>query len=163
MSSIYTALIGSFHRHLGLVPISIQYEFLSEVPYIRLPRPPPLLIYVHQLPHVVQTEQAHHKELVCLFNKSNPIKQAFEHSIDPWLSIHKSRFFLAILQEEEKVVGDMAHDPKYPVDVIVNKVEDLLDPHVAAYTYFIVLQLINIAYIILKDTRKYQMHIKELS
>ena len=67
-----------------------------------------------------------------------------------------------MLQEEEKVVKEMAHDTKDPVDVIVNKVEDLLDPPVAAYTYF-PKQLINIAYIVLKNSRKYQMYIKELS
>ena len=81
LSSIYTALIGSFHGHLGLVPISVQYEVLSEVPYIRLPHPQTLLISVHQLPHVVQTEQAHHKEQVCLFNKSNNIKQVLKQEI----------------------------------------------------------------------------------
>ena len=67
-----------------------------------------------------------------------------------------------MLQEEEKNVKDMVYDPTHPVDVIFNKVEDLLGLSVAAHADFTAPQLINIlAYIILNRTGKYQIYIRD--
>ena len=58
---------------------------------------------------------------------------------------------------------EMFCNPTHLVDVIFNKLEDLLDFSVAAHTDYSEQQLINIAYGILNNTSKYQHYIQEWS
>ena len=55
----------------------------------------------------------------------------------------------------------MFYDPAHPIDVIFNKVEDLSDFSTAARAAFTEQQLINIAYVIISKTGKYQLYIRE--
>ena len=66
-----------------------------------------------------------------------------------------------MLQNEEKLVKEMYYDPTHSIDVIFNKVEDLSDLSVAARANFTEPQLINIAFVILNTTEKYQPYIRE--
>ena len=69
-----------------------------------------------------------------------------------------------MLHQQEKNVKEMFYNPTHPVDVIFNKLKDLLDFSVAAHTKYSEQQLINIAYyVILNNTSKYQHYIQEWS
>ena len=74
-----------------------------------------------------------------------------------------SRVTPAMLHHHEKIVKEMFYDPMHPVDVVFNKVEDLSDLSVAARADLSEQQLINIAYVILNNTGKYQIYIREWS
>ena len=79
--SVHTTLGGGQLGHLGLVQTPQQYSLLSNQPYHKPPRPPPLVIPAYQLPHIVQTEQATHSEQVRLFNECNNVEQALRQQI----------------------------------------------------------------------------------
>ena len=68
-----------------------------------------------------------------------------------------------MLQHEEKLVKEIFYDPTHPIDVIFNIVEDLSDLSTAARANFTKQQLINIAYVIINSTGKYQPYIREWS
>ena len=94
--SVHTTLGGGQHGNLGLVLIPQQYALLSSHPYTKPPRPPPLVIPVYQLPHIVQTEQARHQEQVRLFSECNNAEQAIRQQIvkaidDSYLTALKNR------------------------------------------------------------------------
>ena len=188
--AIHTTLGGGQFGHLGLILTAPQYALLSNYPYQKPPRPPPLDIPAYQLPHVVQTVQARHNEQVRLFNECNNLEQALRQQIvkaidDAYLTALRNRqtntidvsipviidylfsshgrVTPAMLHHEEKTVKEMFYDPTHPVDVIFNKVEDLSDLSVAARADFTEQQLINIAYVIINNTGKYQPYIREWS
>ena len=181
---------GGQHGHLCLVLTAPQYALLSPNPYIRPPRPPPLVIPAYQLPHVVKTEQARHAEQVRLFNECYNLEQALRQQIvkaidDSYLTALRNwqtntidvaipviidylfsnhgQVTLAMLHQEEKNVKEMFYNPTHPIDVIFNKVEDLSDLSTAARAEFTEQQLINIAYISINTTGKYQPYIREWS
>ena len=188
--SVHTTLGGGQHGHLGLVLTQAQYAILSPTPYIRQPRPPRLEIPAYQLPHVVQTEQARYNEALRLFNECNNVEQALRQQIIKavddlylmalrnrqtntidvtipvildYLFTNHGRVTPAMLHHGEKQVKEMYYDPQHPVDVIFNKVEDLLDLSIAARADFTEQQLINIVYVLLTATSKYQHYIREWS
>ena len=61
-----------------------------------------------------------------------------------------------MLHHEEKQVKEMFYDPQHLVDVVFNKAKDLLDLSIAARANFSEQQLINISYVLLTSTGKYQ-------
>ena len=79
--SVYTTLGEGQHGHLGLVLTPQQYALLSPHPYLRTPRPPPLVIHAYQIPNVVQTEQAHNTEQGRHYNECNNLEQALRQQI----------------------------------------------------------------------------------
>ena len=142
--SVHITLGGGQLGHLGLVLTAQQYSLLSNQPYQRPPRPPPLVIPAYQLPHIEQTEQARHNEQVRLFNECNNLEQALRQQIvksidDTYLTALQNRqtntidvsipviidylfsnygrVTPAILQHEEKLVKEMFYDPTHPIDV----------------------------------------------
>ena len=188
--SVHTTLGGGQHGHLGLVLTPQQYALLSPHPYTKPPRPPPLVIPAYQLPHIVQTEQARHQEQVRLFNECTNVEQALRQQIvkavdDSYLTALRNRqtntidvtipvlidylfsnhgrVTPAMLHHHEKTVKEMYYDPMHPIDVIFNKVEDLSDLSTAARADLTEQQLINIAYVIINNTGKYQPYIREWS
>ena len=187
---VHTTLGGGQFGHLGLVLTPQQYALLSPTPYDKTPRPPPLVIPGYQLPHVVQNEQSRHAEQVRLFNECNNVENAIRQQIvkavpDGYLTALRNRqtntidgsipvimdylfsnhgrVTPAMLHAEEKEVKEMFYDPAHPIDVIFNKVEDLSDLSAAARADFTEQQLINIAYVIITKTGKYQHYIREWS
>ncbi len=188
--SIHTTLGGGQHGHLGLVLTPAQYALLSPHPYVRPHRPPPLVIPAYQLPHVVQTAQNNHNDAVKLFNECNNVEQALRQQIikavnDAYLTALRNRLtntidapipiildYLftnhgrvtpAMLQNEEKDVKEMHYEISHPIDIIFNKVEDLNDLSIAAHADYTEPQLINIAYVIINATGKYQHYIRDWS
>ena len=66
-----------------------------------------------------------------------------------------------MLQAEEKAVKEMYYDVTHPIDIIFNKVEDLNDLSIAAHADYTEQQWINIAYVIINNTTKYQHYIRD--
>ena len=117
-------------------------------------------------------EQALHQQIIRAIDDSyltalrnrqtNTINVTIPIIIDYLFSNH-GRVTPAMLHHEEKLVKEMFYDPTHPIDVIFNKVEDLSDLSVAARADFTEQQLINIAYVIMNSTGKYQPYIREWS
>ena len=80
-----------------------------------------------------------------------------------YLFSNHGRVTPAMLHHEKKQVKKMFYDPQHPVDFMFNKVEDPLDLSIAASANFSEQQLINIAYVLLTSTGKYQHYISEWS
>ena len=95
-------------------------------------------------------------------HQTNTINVTIPVILDYLFSNH-GRVTPSMLQHEEKQVKEIYYDPQHPVDVIFNKVEDLLDLSIAARADFTEQQLINIAYVLLSANRKYQHYIREWS
>ena len=185
--SVHSSLGGGQLGHLGLVLTPAQYALLSPHPYIRPPRPPPLVLPAYQLPHVVQTAQNRHNDQIKLLNECNNVEQALHQQIikaveNAFLTALRNRLtntidvaipvifdYLftnhgcvspAMLQTEE-AVKEMYYDITHPIDVIFNKIEDLNDLSIAARADYTEQQLINIAYVIINNTAKYQHYIHD--
>ena len=188
--SVHTTLGGGQLGHLGLVLTAPQYSLLSNQPYHKPPILPPLVIPAYQLPHTVQTEQARHNEQVRHFNECNNVEQALRQQIVKaidnayltalrnrqtntidvsipviidYLFSNHGRVTPAMLHHEEMSVKEMFYEPTHPIDVIFNKVEDPSDLSIAARADYTEQQLINIAYVIINSTGKYQPYIREWS
>ncbi len=186
--SVYTYLGCGQLGHLGLVLTPAKYALLSPHPYISPPRPPQLVLPAYQLPHVVQTAQNRHNDQVKLFNECNNVEQTLcqqiikavddafltalrnrlTNTIDvaipvilDYLFTNHGRMSPAMLQTEEKAVKEMYYNITHPINVIFNKVEDLNDLSIAARADDTEQQLINIAYVIINNTAKYQHYIRE--
>ena len=139
---------------------------------------------------MVQTKQAQHTEQVQLYNECNNLEQALWQQIvkvieDSYLTALQNRQTNTIdvtipvildylfsnhghvtptmLLQEEKLVKEMFYDPTHPIDVIFNKVEDLSNLAAAARADYTERQLINISYVIINTTGKYQPYIREWS
>ena len=63
--------------------------------------------------------------------------------------------------EEELQVKSYVYIPAQLIDVLFNKIEDLLDLSVAAQSDYTVQQLINITYVIINKTRKFGEFIRK--
>ena len=117
-------------------------------------------------------EQALHQQIIKAVDESylmalqnrqtNTIDVTIPVILDYLFSNH-SRLTPAMLQHEEKQIKEMYYDLQQPVDVVFNKVEDPLDLSIAARADFTEQQLINIAYVLLTATGKYQHYIREWS
>ena len=145
---MHTYLGGGQHGHLGLVSTPAHHVLLSPHPYIRPPRPPPLVLPAYQLPHVVQTAQNRRNDQVTLFNECNNVEQALCQQIikavdDAYLTALWNRLtnttdvtipiildYLftnhghmspAMLQLEEKALKEMHYDITHPIDVILTR------------------------------------------
>ena len=144
----------------------------------------------YQLPHVGQSEQARYNENARLFNEYNNVERALcqkivkavddayltalcnrqTNTIDATIPVildylfnYHGRVTPVMLQQEEKEVKEMFYNPTHPVDVIFNKVEDLLDFSIAAHADYTKQQLINIAYVIINNANNYQHYICDWS
>ncbi len=92
--------------------------------------------------------------------QTNTIDATIPAILDYLFSNH-GKVIPVMLQQEEKNVKEMFYDPTHPVDVIFKKLGDFLDFSVAANADYSEQQLINIAYLILNNTSKYQHYIQE--
>ena len=148
------------------------------------------MIPAYQLPHVVQTTQNRYNDQVKLFNECNNVEQALRQQIvkavdDAYLTALRNhltntidatipvildylftnhgRVSPGMLQAEEKAVKEMHYDITHPIDVIFNKLEDLNDLSIATRADYTETQLINIVYVIINNTAKYQHYIRDWS
>jgi len=186
--NVRTPLGGGLHGYLGLLLTGQQYSILSPTPFIRPAHPGPLVIPAFQLQHIVTAIQSQHNEAVRLFNEVNNVEQALRQQLvkavdESYLialhnrqtntiivpinqilqflfSIH-GKVSAAKLMDAELLVRQTVFHPTHPIDVIFNKVEDLLDLSIAAQADYTSQQLINIAYVIINKTGKFSNDIRE--
>ena len=186
--AVRTPLGGGQHGYLGLLISPEQYAIISTTPFLHPTHPGPLVIPAFQLPHVVTATQSQHSEALRLYNEYNNVGQALRQQIvravdeSYLLPLHNRQTntilvpifqvirFLFVnhgkvtpskLMEEELQVKSYVYIPAQPIDVLFNKIEDLLDLSVAAQSDYTVQQLINIAYVIINKTGKFGEFIRK--
>ena len=175
--AVRTSLGGGQHGYLALVVSQEQYAIVSATPFVRPEHPGVLTIPPFQLQHIVAETTARHNEAVRLYHECNNVEQALRqqivkavdesfllalkdrttqtilapiHDIIQFLFTNHGKVTQAKLQDEEQVVKSFAFNPNDPIDVVFNKIEDLLDLSVAAKCGYTANQIVGMAYLIIK-------------
>ena len=186
--SVRTPLGGGQHGYMGLLLTPAQYAIISTVPFIRPRHPGELVTPPFQLPHVVADTTARHKEQLRLYNECNNVEQALRQQIAKAVEeayllalrnrhtrtiVHPIQYIINFLfQNHGKVtqaklaaerlrVEQYAFNPNEPIDVIFNKIDDLLELSIAAQCDYTAQQLIGIGYLIINRTGKYGEYVRK--
>jgi hypothetical protein len=185
--SVHSNLGGGQHGHLGLVISPNAYAFLADIPYVRPGHPAPLDVPVAATRHQQDLLERTYKEALRLFHEVRGVERALMQQIvsavEPqYLTAMRNRttgqFNVTIFQllhnlltvygkitpsqllQLEQETKTFTYDPVTPVDVVFNKVEDLVEYGEMAQCDFTMPQTINIAYAILNRTTKFRESIK---
>ena len=179
---------GGLHGYLGLVLSPRQYATVSNVPFIRPVPPGPLVIPPVTLPNVAIALQAQHAEQMRLFQECNGVEKALKqqlveaidgsflialrnrstnaisaplYDVLTFLFVSYGKVTSTMLDEAEMKVKQMTYDPKQPVDIVYNAVEDLHDLSHSADSIYTQQQLMNMAYNIFLKTGIFKSAIRE--
>ena len=185
-SCVPTALGGGAHRYLGLVKNPTQYALISPTAFIRPVHPGVLVIIPGTAPQMAQQSKTH-QEALRLFNECDNIertlKQQIVNAIDKVylraiinittqsIQLHVHEIFEYLyrtygnvtpqkLYAKESEVKSMVYNLQDPIDNIFNEIESLTDLAIRAAVPMSQAQCINIALIIMLNTRKFSHAIR---
>ena len=186
--AVRTSLGGGNHGYLALVLTPEQYAIVSQIPFVRPQHPGSLQIAPYQLPHIVADQTARHHEAVRLYHECNNVEQALRqqlmkaideayllalkdrttqtilapiYQIIQFLFTNHGKVTQAKLHKEEQIVKSYTFNANEPIDVVFNKLEDLLDLSTAAECGYTGPQIIGMAYMILNKTGKYGEYLRK--
>ena len=161
---------------------------ISNVPFIKTPPPGPLVIPPNTTQHMATTMKESHVESIRAFREAMGVEKALLQQIvtaisPKYLAALRDRNTNAItcdihtviqhlfgtygnvtpqtLQYKEQKVKATVYDLRDPIDSIFTKIEDLVEFSGAAGSSFTQPQCINIAYVILNKTGKFQLSIRD--
>ena len=179
---------GGLHGYLGLVLSPRQYATVSNVPFERPMAPGPLVIPPVTLPNVAIALQSQHTEHMRLFQECNGVEKALKqqlveaidgnflialrnrstnaisaplHDVITFLFVSYGKVTSTMLDDAESKVKQMTYDPRQPVDIVYNEIEDLHDFSHAANAIYTQQQLMNMAYNIFLKTGVFKSAIRE--
>jgi hypothetical protein len=188
--SVHSNLGGGAHGHLGLVMTAQQYQIVSPVPYLRPEHPGALTIPNGTARHLAEQMERDWKEALRVFHEVRGVEKALTQQVvaaveETYLLSFKSRvtgqfngnlldilnhllatygeISPAQLSSFEKDVIEMTYDPTTPIDVVFQKVEDLMMYGDFAQCPFTAEQSIQRAYNIINSTGLYKDYIKTWS
>ena len=186
--AVSSPLGDGMHGYLALVLSPRQYATVSNVPFVRPMAPGPLTIPPVTLPNVAIALQAQHAEQVRIFQECNGVEKALKqqlveaidgeylialrnrstnaimaplYDVLNFLFVQYGKVTSTMLDDAEMKVKRMAYDPRHPVDIVFNAVEDLHDYSHAANSIYTQQQLINMAYNIFLKTGTFKSAIRE--
>ena len=186
--TVYSDLGGGAHGYLGLVLPPPKYAMISNVPFIKPPHPGPLVIPPNTTQHMATTLKESHTESIRVFREAMGVEKALLQQIvtaipPKYIAALRDRNTNVItcdihtvirhlfdvygnvtpqtLQDKEQEVKATVYDLRDPIDSIFTKIEDLLEFSGAAGSLFTQPQCINIAYVILNKTGKFQLSIRD--
>jgi hypothetical protein len=188
-TSVYSNLCGGQFGHLGLVISPTRYAMESNEPYIRPARPPgELVLTAAETRHAQDAhERLRYKEQLRTFHETRNVEialiQQIVSAIDgQYISPMKNRntgqftgtiyqilVYLQNMYEKiapgqlsafEKEVTEFHYDPVTPIDLVYNKVEDLVKYGELARNPYSQLQTITKAYNIINTTGAFKDGIK---
>ena len=188
--SVHSNLGGGNHGHLGLLMSPAQYAVESQVPFIRPTHPGALNIPVATARHLADQMEREYKENLRVFHEVRGVEKALTQQVvsaleSKYLLSFKNRQtgqfngnLLQILQHLqttygqispaqlsafEKEVIDLHYDPTTPIDIVFQKIEDLMMYGDFAQCPFTAEQAIQRAYNIVNATGLYKDYIKTWS
>ena len=187
--SVPSTLGGGNHGLLGLVITPVEYALVSNIPFVREPHPGPLTFLAGTTVLQSKIQEDAYKKRLALYNAcvgvEKAIIQQFVKAIDEdWLESLRNQTTNALqgtitdifaylfathgdispesLIKREQQVKTMDFRPETePVDKVFTEVTHLLDYASAAGAPYTRPQTLNIAYVVLKNTRVFNNAIKE--
>ena len=187
-TSVHSNLAGGQFGHLGLVLSPAGYAMVSNVPYARPTHPGDLVIPAAPASrHQQEAHERTHKEQLRTFHETRNVEIALIQQIvsavdSQYISAMKNRTtgqftgtvyqIIVYLQNTygkispgqlsafEKEVTEFHYDPVTPIDIVYNKVEDLIEYGELARNPFSQLQTITKAYNIINKTGTFKDGIK---
>jgi hypothetical protein len=161
--SVHSNLGRGNHGHLGLLMSPAQYAVESQVPFIRPTHPGVLNIPVATARHLADQMEREYKELLSFKNRqtgqfNGNLLQILQH-----LQTTYGQISPAQLSAFEKEVIDLQYDPTTPIDIMFQKIEDLMMYGDFAQCPFTAEQAIQRAYNIVNATGLYKDYIKTWS
>jgi hypothetical protein len=186
--AVYSNLSDGAHGHLTLVLTAAQYALITNSPFIRPAHPGTLLIPPGTTgPMITATKEAHFEQLR-LFREVQGVEKALIQqvvkAIDPsylaalrdrnsnslrgtvsqileHLQTVYGRVSPQMLENREQELRTMLYNPKFPIDMVYNAVEDFVDYAALSGQPVSQLQTISKAYIILNKTGRFKQPITE--
>jgi hypothetical protein len=153
-TSVHSNLGGGQFGHLGLVISPTRYAMESNAPYVRPAHPGELVIAAADTRHVQDAHERNYKEQLRTFHETHNVEIALIQQIvsavdgqyiSPMKNRNTGQFtgtiyqILVYLQNTcgkispgqlsafEKEVTEFHYDPITPIDIVYNKVEDLVE------------------------------------
>jgi hypothetical protein len=186
-TSVHSNLGGGQFGHLGLVISPARYAMESNEAYVRPVHPGTLVIAAGDTRHAQDAHEREHKEQLRTFHETRNVEIALIQQIvsaidgqyiSPMKNRNTGQFtgtiyqILVYLQNTygkispgqlsafEKEVSEYHYDPITPIDVVFNKVEDLIEYGELARNPYSELQTITKAYNIINATGTFKDGIK---
>jgi len=152
--SVYSNLSDGAHGHPALVMTASQYGLVSKMTFVRPAHPGTLLIPAATTAAQSQVLCEHHKEQLRLFREVEGVEKALIQQIiksveAPYLAAIRdrvsnsltgtvqqildylqtaySRVSPQMLEDREQELRNLTYNPRLPIDVVFNAVEDYID------------------------------------
>jgi hypothetical protein len=186
-TSVHSNLGGGQFGHLGLVISPARYAMESNAPYVRPAHPGTLVIAAADTRHAQDAHERTYKEQLRTFHETRNVEIALIQQIvsavdgqyiSPMKNRNTGQFtgtiyqILVYLQNTygkispgqlsafEKEVTEFHYDPITPIDIVYNKVEDLIEYGELAHNPYSQLQTITKAYNSINATGTFKDGIK---
>ena len=189
-TSVPSNLGGGAHGHLGLVLSPTEYAIIApNTPFVRPVHPGILTIPQGTANHAAVTMKELHTERLRVFNEVLNVEAALRQQIvaaidDQYLASIRSTQSNAInmsvheilsthlyplygdidpekLQQQESTVRSMVYDPTEAPDVVYQAIDNLMTMGSAGHAPYTSSQAVNMAYIILSKTGKFETSLRE--
>lgn len=189
-SSVRSMLGGGAHGHLGLVLSAAEYAaIVPNTPFVKPAHPGILTIAPNTAHHAAVTAKEIHEEALRVFNEvlgvEAALRQQLVAAIDaPYLSAIRNTQSNAInlsvyeilsthlyplygdidpekLQLQESTVRAMVYDPVEAPECVYKAIDDLMAMGAAGHSPYSPTQAVNMAYIILSKTGKFETSLRE--
>jgi len=186
--TVPSSLGGGANGHLGLVIDQQQYTLISNIPYNRPQQPPPFILPPNTTPEIAMILRDSHNENTRVYREflgvENALRQQIVESVEHrWLRPLRSTVTNSItmpvydiitylfrihgkispaeLQQRVTTVTSMVYEPIQPIDDVFDAVQDIADLAQVAGAPYTIQQLVNMAYVIINNTRKFGQYITD--
>jgi len=186
--SVYSNLSDGAHGHLTLVMTATQYGLVSNMQIVRPAHPGTLLMPATTTGPQAQVLREHHKEQLRLFREVEGVEKALIQQIiksveAPYLAAIRDgvsnsltgtvqqildylqtaygRVSPQMLENREQELRNLTYNPRLPIEVVFNAVEDYIDFAELALQPMSQRQTIAKAYIVINKTRRFKTAITE--
>ena len=186
--AVPSTLGGGANGHLGLVVDPQQYALISNIPYLRPQQPPPFILPPNTRPEIAMILRDNHADNIRTYREfigvENALRQQIVEAIENrWLQSLRNNITNAIsmpvyeiiaflfrmhgkitpteLQQRLTTVSAMVYDPVQPIDDVFDAIQEIADLAQVAGVPFTNLQMVNMAYVIINNTRKFGKYIVE--
>ena len=186
--SVYSNLSDGAHGHLALLMTAPQYALVTNTVFTRPIHPGQLVIPVGTTGPQAQVLRDHYKEQLRLFREVEGVEKALIQQIiksveAPYLAAIRDRVSNSLtgtvqqileylqtaygrvspqkLEDREAELRAMTYNPRLPIDIVFNAVEDFVDFATIGNQPMTQKQTIAKAYLIINKTRRFKQAITE--
>lgn len=171
--SVYSNLSDGAHGHLALLMTAPQCVLVTNTVFTRPIHPGQLVIPVGTTGPQAQVLRDQYKERLRLFREVEGVEKALIQQIiksveAPYLAAIRDRVSNSltgtvqqILEDREAELCAMTYNPRLPIDIVFNAVEDFVDFATMGQQPMTQKQTIAKAYLIINKTRRFKQAITE--